>query len=100
MSNHPIVGINFEFFYDGTTSTVLVDTHTGPINYVLANSTGLLAPTFSATATSVTDTSMVDSIGTAINSSATIASNGVMTVTVPHGLVSGSIFVGATLLYG
>ena len=51
--NQPTITFTFFFNYDGTSSTVTIDTRTGPIMYFMPN--GNFPPTFSDTPTSVID---------------------------------------------
>ena len=89
--NQPSITINFTFNYDGTTSTVLIDTRRDPMEY--ANGCALHPMFYYTIAKDVIDVNV--GIG---SSTATIDRNGIMTVVVPT-QPAGSISATAILLY-
>jgi hypothetical protein len=91
--NNPIIGVGFQFSYDGTSTTVAIHTRRGPLAYSFPSSPGAFSPEFSDVASAA-----VDVVVGGIPSTATI-SGGTMTVQIPSGLSAGVLSVTATLQY-
>jgi len=101
MSNKPELLCSFQFDYDGSTTTVMVNTKTGPV--FLGDTIGFerpLTPLFNATASGVVGSVTIsDNVNPPLTTTATMGAGGVMTVTIPSGLNTGTVWCQVLISY-
>jgi len=100
MANKPTLLINFQFDYDGTTATIVVNPKTGPV--FLTNQVGFteLTPAFNATVTGVISGSVTitDNATQPVATTASVA-GGNLTVNIPAGFSAGPLYCTATISF-
>lgn len=100
MANHVTVLISFMFDYDGSSSTIVVNTQKGPVFFATQfGLPGIFSPLYNSTATGVENTTVSDNVHPPASATATMGSGGVLTVDIPSGLTAGACYCQATLVY-
>lgn len=107
MTNHITALVSFQFDYDGTTSTVQINTQRGPLFFSNpCGLPGLITSQYNSTATGVENVTVAS-----INSGSIVLTNnsqttttgtvagGVLTVNMPSGLIAGPYYCQATLIF-